>query len=202
MEGLASLLQSISEIIKPVFDFIKLVCPKMYFLHDGQRGVMLSLGKVRRKNPEKGPGFTFCWPFEELVTTDAKGGYIDLTEQSFWTKDDKLLVVEMAVKYEIINVKNAILYVEDIEALLAGICKDLFREFARKKSFEELTESERLTTNILTKLNKQSEPLGCKIERVMITDLYPYESIIFRDVIEGSVGKLCDRIDKFVPYEE
>ncbi len=184
MGGLSGLLQSFSEAVAPFIDFLIWVFPlKIYKLHDGELGIITTLGKVRRKKAERKPGITFCFMFEEMDVAQALGGYIDLSEQAIRTKDNKVAIMDGAVEYRITNVKDALLKADEIEELIEGNCLNEMREYARTRNLEELLDSSRLTSGLAAKINKKIERHGAIIERCMITDLRPHEVTMICDTI-------------------
>ncbi len=192
MEGLTTLLQSFSELVAPVFNFAIWSFPiKIYRLHDGERGVITTFGKVRSfRNAERGPGMTLCYAFEEMHVIQAIGGYIDLTEQNIKTADNKIVKVNGAIEYSVFNVKEAILDTEDLEDLIEGVCMNEIREYARIRDLNELANSEKLTTGLATIINRRIKKHGTKVERVMITDLRPHEVMMACDTVNDAISRL------------
>jgi len=189
MDGLTQLFTSFSELFKPILDFLRWIFPlKIYKLHDGEKGVITTLGKVRKwRKPEKGPGVWTCFCFEEMFTVQAIGGYIDLAEQTITTKDKKVVIVNSAIEYSIFSVKQSILETEDIELFLTGFCMNQIREYAKEKNLDDLLDSEKLSITLAGILNRKVKSHGVRIEKIMITDLRPHE-----------VTYICDTATKIV----
>lgn len=186
MEGFFNLVNSFSELFIPVFEFIRWVFPiKLYRLHDGELGIIKSFGKVREwRTHDCKPGMNFCFMFEEIEVVQAKGGYIDLDFQTLFTQDNKIVVINGAIEYSIVDVQKSILETDDIEQLLTGYCMNNIREHASQQNLDDLCDSEKLTSDLSKKGSKKLIINGAKIERVMITDLRPYD-----------ITYLCDRLD-------
>lgn len=189
MEGLTQLFTSFSELFKPILDFLRWIFPlKIYKLHDGEKGVITTFGKVRKwRSPEKWPGVWICFCFEEMFTVQAIGGYIDLVEQTITSKDKKVVIVNSAIEYSIFSVKLAMLVTEDIELFLTGFCMNQIREHAKEKDLDDLLDSEKLSITLAGILNRKVKSHGVRIEKIMITDLRPHE-----------VTYICDTIAKIV----
>lgn len=176
MESLSALLQSFSNIAKPILDFIVWLFPlKIYSLHDGELGVIKTFGKVRRKKAERKPGITLCFCFEELERVQAIGGYVDFPPQTITTKDNQLIVVNGAVVYSIFSVKDSILCTEAIEDVVSGICMNRVRSYALTQTVDEFLDNEKITKELLSKINRSLKKHGTKVDDLMITDLRPHE---------------------------
>ncbi len=181
MEGLATLLQSVSELCAPVLQFLIWLFPfKIYKLHDGQRGVICTFGRVRKyrffhwMGAERGPGITICGPCEDLVRVQAVGGYIDLPEQVLTTKDEKVVVANGAIIYTVHSVQQAVLQTENHEYVISGVAMDLLRQWARNREWEDILDSDKLTASLAGKINKKIACYGCTVDRLLFTDLRPH----------------------------
>ena len=99
MEGLSSLLNSLSETLSPIFNFLIWAFPlKIYKIHDGEGGVIRTFGKTRDwRNFDRNPGITMCFSFEEIDIIQTQGGYIDLLEQTIMAKNDKMAIINVAI---------------------------------------------------------------------------------------------------------
>lgn len=185
MDGLSSLLQSFTDVLRPAIEFLVWVFPvKMYRLHDGQRGVIKTFGKVREwRKAEVEAGIVFCGPFEELISIQAIGGYIDCAEQTIYTKDKKVVMVNAAIIYSIFSVQKAVLESEAIEFTIQGHVMDALRTCAESLNYNELIDSDNLTKKLVSKINSRLKISGAKIEQIMITDLRPHPITMICDTI-------------------
>jgi len=194
MEGLSAFIQTFADLVSPLMDFIRWAFPvKIYKLHDGERGVIKTFGKVRRKRAERGSGITVCFAFEEMDKVQAIGGFIDLSEQTVWTKDNNVIIMNGAIFYEVFNVQKAILETEDLEKLIEGICLNDIREHARVNKLDDILESNKLTTGLSTKVNRKIKRHGCRVSQVAITDLRPHEVTMVCEMVTGLADKYLSR---------
>ncbi len=197
MDNLANFLQPFVDLFKPCVEFIIWACPlKIYRLHNGQRGVIITFGKVHEwRKPEKGPGTWLCFMFEEMTVIQALGGYIDLVEQALTIEDGSIILINSAVEYDVFSVQNSILETENIELLISGVVMDGIREYARKrKNLSELLDNEKMTQELLVAMNRKLKKNGVKIQRVMITDLRPHEVIYACNKIDELGMKIINKI--------
>jgi len=184
MEGLTVLLQSFSDIVAPFFNFMIWAFPiKIYKLHDGERGIITTFGKVRRKKAEVTAGVKMVFAFEEMDIIQALGGFINFEEQAIKTKDNKIIVMNGAVEYEIVNAKRAILETDSLEDMVASVCLNEMREYARTKDFEHICDSSKLTSAMETKVNRKVSKHGVVVENFMITDLRPHDVTMICDTV-------------------
>lgn len=181
MDGLSPLLQAFADFLTPLFRFILWICPKVYRLHDGEIGVIKTLGRVRRAESERGPGLTFCFPFEEMETIQALGGYIDLAQQAIWTKDGKVMIMNGALEYVVKDARIAILETEQLEDHIEGICMDAMRQHARETELKEIVDSEKLGLALTVKANRKVRSHGAMVKNFMITDLRPHDVTLATD---------------------
>lgn len=185
MNGLASFLNTINEIIKPVYEFIVWMFPiKISRLTDGDKGVILSFGKVRRKNAERGPGISIYFMFEEMFTSQSIGCYIDCSEQALVVKDGTVMLANGGVVYNIINVKEAILLTENLKELVEGYCMNEIRDYAKTKTQQELMDSDKLTNDLAIRVNRKIKKHGVKVEKFIITDLRPHNFALISEAIK------------------
>lgn len=189
MDGFFNLINAFSELFIPIFEFIRWVFPiKIYRLHDGELGVIKTFGKVRKwRTSDVTPGINFCFIFEEIEFVQAKGCYLDLSEQTIYTSDNKIVIINGAIQYSIINIQKAILETDSIEELLGGFCMNIIREWSSQQKLCDLCDSEKLTNELNKKGGKKLVFNGARIDKVMITDLRPYD-----------VTYLSDRLDDIV----
>ena len=195
MEGLTVLLQSFSDLVAPFFNFLVWAFPiKIYRLHDGELGIITTMGKVRRKKAEVTPGVIIVFAFEEVDIIQALGGFINFDEQAIRTKDNRVMLMNGAVEYEVINAKKSILEIEDgaLEDLIGAVSLNEMREYARTKNLEEILDSSRLTSGLEHRVNKVILKHGARVENFMITDLRPHE-----------VTMICDKASELlIQYKE
>jgi regulator of protease activity HflC (stomatin/prohibitin superfamily) len=167
MDGLASLLSSLSNLLAPLFAFAAWAWPvKIYAVRDGSRGIVLTMGKVRRKRAERMPGITICGPFEELIQTQTEGRYVDLPQQTLLTADGRVLVVNGALRYRVVDMIKAVLLTPVIDVQLEGIAMDHLRRWARDRSQKDVVESERATSTLERQVNRAAQVIGCEVLEV------------------------------------
>ncbi len=183
MEGLTTILQSLSDSITPVVNFIIWIFPiKIYRIHDGELGVVKTFGRVRRKGAERKPGISICYCCEEIIVVQSAGKFIDLAEQALITKDNKVVVINAGIEYSITSMKHAVLQTEEIEKLIEGYAMNRIREHAKTKTYVEVMDSTELTDELS---NRKIRVHGVRIDQFWITDLRPHNVTMICDTLKN-----------------
>lgn len=194
-----ALFELLVALLKPMVEFTQWIFPfKVAKLHDGELGVITTFGKVRDwRKSEVLPGIRFYYSFEDLIKVQAKGGFIDCAVGTVVTKDKKVVDINSSIIYNINDVKKSILETEDIELFLEGCCMDLIRLHALQVTQDELTDSEKLTQKLATKVNYEAKKYGVKVEAFKITTMSPYRASLvcdtIRDVAKSGVKIINDK---------
>lgn len=190
IDGLSSLLSCFSDLLSPVVEFIIWVFPiKIYRLHDGERGVILTLGKTRKwRSHEAKPGIALCFMCETLKKQQVIGLYSDMPVQCLYSKDGYALMANMAVIYEITNTTTALLKAAHLEDMVEGIVMDCAREYARTHEIKTIMLRKDVYRGMIKDSNDELERWGVKVTDIVITDLRPHDIML--------VGEMLDRVSK------
>lgn len=123
------------------------------------------------------PGFHWIWPLVDdvehcvhVMTT------MSIPAQSVVTSDGDPLVIKVAVKYEISNVRRFYTEVTDAIGALGDITMGAVFEQCRSATWDELRSSD--ISEIITKeVRKQAFRWGITVDKVTVTDMSPMKSI-------------------------
>jgi len=193
--SLAGLLSAFSDAVSPLINFLIWIFPfKIYKIHDGEKGLVLSFGKVRRKKHDIAPGICTVFMFEEVMVEQAVGRYLDLTEQALMIKQKDIVIINGCVEFSITDLKKALLEIESIEDIVESICMDGIREYARDRSLLEILDSDKITKELSVKVNRKLKNYGARVNTFMITDLRPHEVTVMCKTIKESVIILKETI--------
>ena len=127
---------------------------------------------------------TWCYCFELCEVVQCEGEYVDMTIQTLHTKDRKIIVVNFAVEYSIVDLKKAVLQTNELEPLVRGTCENEVREWARTHDLSELLDSARLSATLCNRANKKLERHGIHVVDLMMTDMQPSHIVMICDTIE------------------
>lgn len=176
MDGLAQLLQAISEILAPVFRFAIWIWPlKVSWLHNGQRGVVTTFGCVRWWRPwhDREPGLVFYGPCEELHYGQASNIMADMVEQTVSFKDGWVGILNGSVVYSIYNCQRALLATHDINEIVKQASMNALRRWAADQERTAITEAEDVTDDLKPLVSRTLAQYGCRINRVFVSELRP-----------------------------
>ena len=190
IDGLSTLFNSFASLLNPAVEFIIWIFPlKIYWLHDGEGGVILTFGKTRdwRKH-NVGPGVVICSICETMKKTQVTGRYTDMPEQCLYSKDKFPLIVNLAVIYDIVDVTLALLKAETLGNMVEGIAMDNAREFARTHLLIDIVQRKDIGRAVIKDSNEELAKWGVKITDLMLTDLRPHNIML--------IGEMLDKINK------
>jgi membrane protease subunit HflC len=140
--------------------------------YEGAVRLRLGLSKGELK-----PGFHWKVPFaDSILTCIIKPTTLNLSEQSVTTKDWKGVVVSAVIKYEIANVEQLLLEVNDPIDALADMAKGIIRAGITSREWSECNGGE-LTTEIKKNVRDQAKKWGIKVIDVTLTDLGEIRSL-------------------------
>jgi len=157
------------EWLKELFDKILSIFPQIYILTPYEAGIRITLGK---RVKAKSAGWYLIWPlFQRFVWQEIQPQIIDLRNQSIRTIDGHELIVSGAIQYKIVDIKNSILNVQNVDKAVQTTCLGMVVDFMTTKTMRECQNLENLKTEILRGLRIASKGWGLKIEKIFITDL-------------------------------
>lgn len=190
MEGISALVQPFAEILNPVVEFLLWIFPiKIYRLHDGERGVILTFGKIRKwRKHDVGPGIVICFACEMLRRRQVLGLYSDMPVQCLYSKDGYALMANMGAIYEVTDVTIAILHVSQLEPMVEGIIMDCAREYARTHKLADITQRKDMAKGLIKDCDDELAKWGVKMKELVITDLRPNDIML--------IGEMMDRLNK------
>lgn len=138
-------------------------------LDEYQRGIMLRLGKFHK---ELAPGITWCIPFsvDRCIEIPVVTKTTDLRQSFLTLKDGATVCVSVVVRYNIRDVKKALLEVWHIDDVLRDSVFGNVSSRVRKSTWDELQTPE-FEENLAKDCRKQAFKYGVEIENVVLSDL-------------------------------
>ena len=129
------------------------------------RGVIFRLGRYRAT---KGPGLYWIIPFIEWQRkVDLRINTAAVEQQETITKDNVPIKVNAVVWYRIVDPKNAVLEVKNIDNAVIQVALTTLRNGIGQHSLDEvLKEQESVAKIMQQKIDAVTEPWGVKVERV------------------------------------
>lgn len=155
--------------LKDIINRLLSVFPRVWLCAPNEAGVRITFGKFVST---KSAGWYIYWPLvQSIVWMDIKTQVVDLKNQSIRTKCGASIVVSGALQYKIVDVKKAILDVQDLDKSLATLALGIIFDFFHKQTLVECMDIDALKTEVLRGLRDAASGWGLKIEKIYITDL-------------------------------
>lgn len=154
--------------LNQIFAKILSIFPTRSIIAPHERGIRITFGnRVRVLEP----GWYLWWPIiQEIIFAEIVPQVVDLRTQSVKTKDGKNVIVGGGIQYRIINIKNAILNVQDFDKALETLALGIILEFVAKRTLEDCEDIETLKAEILDGVKNAAGSWGLKIQRIFVTD--------------------------------
>lgn len=152
-----------------LFEAIRKFIPRIELIQPDEAGVKVTLG-TREKI--LGSGWYLLWPvIQEILYTTVTVQVKDLRSQSVLSKDHKDMTVSGAIKYKIVDIRKAMLEVQDYDRSLEALSLGVLLSVANTLTEEELSDTETLGDDILKKIREEASGWGLKLQKFYITDL-------------------------------
>ncbi len=137
---------------------------------DWEKSVILRLGRFHRLQDK---GLYFIIPVIEAVyCVDTRTQVMDVPPQAIITSDSVTVEVDAVVFYKITDTEKAILNVEDWEDASVKLAQTTLRDVVGKSTLDILlTQKDKVGEAIKTRLDKDTDRWGIKIENVEIKDV-------------------------------
>lgn len=157
----------IDKLIDISIQFVNEIVPCTIIPHYN-RGVRLRNGHFKGV---LGPGFHWKIPFfDDIPTCMVKTKTINLPEQTITTADDKSIVCKAVIKYEVEDVQQYLLEVNDAVDACGDMVQGIIRNHLVKLDWKDCNDIE-VSSKITGKAQTESKQWGLKIQKVTITDL-------------------------------
>jgi len=157
-------------LIVGTFPLSMFVCLKV--VQEYERAVIFRLGRVRR-NGTVGPGMFFIVPCLDMIRViDLRTVSFDVPPQEILTRDSVTVAVDAVVYYKISQPMAATCNVEDYSKSTKLLASTTLRTILGTKSLSEiLSDRETISNDILSNLDRATDPWGVKVERVEVKDV-------------------------------
>src|SRR5262245_48338311 len=146
------------------------------FANQYARGVGFRLG---RYHATRGPGLYWIIPLLEWQrTVDMRINTAAVEEQETITKDNVPIKVNAVVWYRIVDPRQAVLEVKNIDIAVIQVALTTLRNGIGQHSLDEvLKEQETVSSVIQQKIDAVTEPWGVKVERIEMKNVEIPESM-------------------------
>ena len=131
-----------------------------------QDGVILRVGKFHRLAP---PGFHWFIPFhiEKLLTANVVLETVNLQAQSLITKDQKSVVLEAVISFEVRNIRKFLLDIEGGNQVLEDSSYGIIGDYVLANSWQQLCEGN-LAIELTKLIRKEAFRWGVEVVKVQL----------------------------------
>lgn len=160
----------IFEFLSSFFDYLKF----WWVIEEYNRGVLLRFGKYKKV---LAAGLHWKWPFADYILEHTiVPTTMRLYHQSLHTKDDKPIVIQAIIKYQVSDVETLLMKVYDPVDAIADMTQAIIKTLVMERTWEECKSSE--VDNVITKKARvEAKKWGIEILQVTLVDINKAHSI-------------------------
>lgn len=136
-------------------------------LRQYERAVVFNLGKFQHV---KGPGLVLLVPFiQEMVRVDLRIQVVEIPSQDVISRDNVSMKVDAVLYFNVINPERAIIQVQRYLSATTMLAQTTLRAVLGQHELDEmLSERKKLSTDVQSILDTQTEAWGIKVSNVEI----------------------------------
>ncbi len=155
-------------------------------VNEYERAVVFRLGKVLPQ--PKGPGLIFIFkPIDRAVVVSLRTVVLDVPSQDIITRDNVSLKVSAVVYFRVLDVKQAIIGVENYYYATSQIAQTTLRSILGEVSLDELlADREKLSQRLRQIIDTATEPWGIEVTSVEL------KSVDLPEQIQRAMGKQAE----------
>jgi regulator of protease activity HflC (stomatin/prohibitin superfamily) len=136
-------------------------------LREYERAVVFTLGRFQKV---KGPGLVLLMPFfQEMVRVDLRIQVIEIPSQDVISRDNVSMKVDAVLYFNVVNPERAIIQVQRYLPATNMLAQTTLRAVLGQHELDEmLSERKKLSTDVQSILDAQTETWGIKVSNVEI----------------------------------
>jgi regulator of protease activity HflC (stomatin/prohibitin superfamily) len=146
-------------------------------LREYERGVVFTLGRFQKV---KGPGLVLLIPFiQEMVRVDLRIQVIEIPSQDVISRDNVSMKVDAVLYFNVVNPERAIIQVQHYLPATNMLAQTTLRAVLGQHDLDEmLSERKKLSTDVQSILDNQTETWGIKVSNVEIRTVELTENMV------------------------
>lgn len=151
-------------------DRILSIFPRFVIIQPNEMGVLVTLGKHKKI---LNPGWWFWWPiFCNLDYIEVIDQIQPLDEISFTLLSKETILLQPAIRYEIVDVDKAFYQVQDLTETLYTLTKTKIREaVCEYESYDDVVNSlEEILTHVKEQMSEDCTAWGVKVHSILLVD--------------------------------
>ncbi len=164
--------------ITPIFLLMVIcLCAAIRILRQYERAVVFTLGKFERV---KGPGLVLLFPFiQEMVRVDLRIQVIEIPSQDVISRDNVSMKVDAVLYFNVIDPERAIVNVQAYQPATNMLAQTTLRAVLGQHDLDEmLSDRKKLSTDVQSILDAQTETWGIKVSNVEIRTVELGENMV------------------------
>jgi regulator of protease activity HflC (stomatin/prohibitin superfamily) len=170
---------SLNFFLIPMLFFVVLIviAASIKILREYERAVVFTLGRFQRV---KGPGLVLLFPFiQEMVRVDLRIQVIEIPTQDVISQDNVSMKVDAVLYFNVVDPERAIIQVRDFRPATVMLAQTTLRAVLGQHALDEmLSERKKLSTDVQSILDTQTETWGIKVTNVEIRTVELTENMI------------------------
>jgi len=146
-------------------------------LREYERAVVFTLGRFQKV---KGPGLVLLVPFiQEMVRVDLRIQVIEIPSQDVISHDNVSMKVDAVLYFNVVNPERAIIQVQNFLPATNMLAQTTLRAVLGQHDLDEmLSERKKLSTDVQSILDSQTETWGIKVSNVEIRTVELTENMV------------------------
>jgi regulator of protease activity HflC (stomatin/prohibitin superfamily) len=146
-------------------------------LREYERAVVFTLGRFEKV---KGPGLVLMIPlFQEMVRVDLRTQVIEIPSQDVISRDNVSMKVDAVLYFNVVNPERAIIKVQHYIPATHMLAQTTLRAVLGQHDLDEmLSERKKLSTDVQSILDAQTETWGIKVSNVEIRTVELTENMV------------------------
>jgi regulator of protease activity HflC (stomatin/prohibitin superfamily) len=154
-----------------------LITASVRILREYERAVVFTLGRFQKV---KGPGLVLLIPFfQEMVRVDLRIQVIEIPTQDVISRDNVSMKVDAVLYFNVVNPKRAIIQVQSYLPATNMLAQTTLRAVLGQHELDEmLSERKKLSTDVQSILDTQTETWGIKVSNVEIRTVELTENMV------------------------
>jgi regulator of protease activity HflC (stomatin/prohibitin superfamily) len=147
--------------------FLALLGASVRILREYERAVVFTLGRFQKV---KGPGLVLLIPFiQEMVRVDLRIQVIEIPSQDVISRDNVSMKVDAVLYFNVVNPERAIIQVQNYLPATNMLAQTTLRAVLGQHELDEmLSERKKLSADVQSILDAQTETWGIKVSNVEI----------------------------------
>ena len=160
-----------------LFVALFLIASSIRILREYERAVLFTLGRFQRV---KGPGLMLLMPFvQEMVRVDLRTQVIEIPSQDVISRDNVSMKVDAVLYFNVVNSERAIIKVQNYLPATNMLAQTTLRSVLGQHDLDEmLSERKKLSTDVQSILDAQTETWGIKVSNVEIRTVELTENMV------------------------